>query len=109
MGYQDYSHYTMAEGRCNCAGITVSIPEMPKESAICYWYGYKIYNMIHFDTNRISSNCRRAGSCVGSIIFVMAKDEVHITDPKEQLKTYEDHDTQTGHTVIRQFCGGCGR
>lgn len=28
----------MPEGRCNCASIKVSIPEMPKESAICYWY-----------------------------------------------------------------------
>jgi hypothetical protein len=32
-----HSHI-MAEGRCNCGNITVSIPEMPKQSVICYWY-----------------------------------------------------------------------
>jgi hypothetical protein len=28
----------MPEGRCNCGSIKISIPEIPKESAICYWY-----------------------------------------------------------------------
>jgi hypothetical protein len=27
----------MAQGRCNCGSIKVSIPEMPKQSIICYW------------------------------------------------------------------------
>ncbi|KAI4715100.1 hypothetical protein J4E89_000786 [Alternaria sp. Ai002NY15] len=26
----------MAEGRCNCGSITVSMPSMPEQSAICY-------------------------------------------------------------------------
>lgn len=30
----------MAEGRCNCASIKVSVAELPKESMICYWCDY---------------------------------------------------------------------
>ncbi|OSS44785.1 hypothetical protein B5807_10673 [Epicoccum nigrum] len=81
----------MAEGRCNCASIKVSIPEMPKESIICY-----------------CANCRRAGSAPGSIIHMLDKSEVTIDDSKGTLKSYRDGDTKSGNTIIRQFCSNCG-
>jgi len=30
--------FNMAEGHCNCASISVSIPELPETSIVCYWY-----------------------------------------------------------------------
>ncbi|KAF2825705.1 hypothetical protein CC86DRAFT_351653 [Ophiobolus disseminans] len=81
----------MAEGHCNCASISVSIPELPERSAVCY-----------------CSNCRRAGSSVGSFLYIIDKADVNITDPKGNLKSYDDADTKSGHHIIRQFCGNCG-
>ncbi|KZM27295.1 uncharacterized protein EKO05_0005572 [Ascochyta rabiei] len=81
----------MPDGRCNCAGIKVSIAELPKESVICY-----------------CGNCRRAGSTPGSIVYMFDKSEVTINDPKSALKSYTDSDTTSGNTIIRQFCSNCG-
>ncbi|KAH6642269.1 Mss4-like protein [Boeremia exigua] len=81
----------MLEGRCNCASIKVSIPELPKNSAICY-----------------CANCRRQGSGPGSILYVFDKLQVKIDDPKGALKNYKDSDTTSGNTITRQFCGNCG-
>ncbi|KAH7355790.1 Mss4-like protein [Pyrenochaeta sp. MPI-SDFR-AT-0127] len=81
----------MAEGRCNCASIKVSIPAMPEQSAICY-----------------CSNCRRAGSTVGSIVYVLEKTDVTVHDPGNKLKSYKDSDTTSKNTITRQFCSGCG-
>lgn len=98
----------MAEGRCNCASITVSIPELPKESVICYWYATHSSHSPFTLLTAHSSNCRRAGSTPGSLIYVMNKSEVTFTDPKHNLKSYDDGDTKTGNHIIRQFCGKCG-
>jgi hypothetical protein len=81
----------MPEGRCNCASIKISIPEIPNESAICY-----------------CGNCRRAGSTPGSIVYFYDRDQVKIDDDKGALKTYTDSDTTSGNTIFRQFCGNCG-
>ncbi|CAO2655257.1 Nn.00g103210.m01.CDS01 [Neocucurbitaria sp. VM-36] len=55
-----------------------------------------------------SSNCRRAGSSVGSIVYVFDKADVTIDDPKSSLKSYKDSDTKSGNTITRQFCANCG-
>lgn len=55
-----------------------------------------------------SSNCRRAGSCAGSILFPVDKPDVTIHDAGGNLKTYKDTDTKSGNTVTRKFCGICG-
>jgi hypothetical protein len=34
----EYNTLIMTEGRCNCGSIHVSIPALPEQSAICYWY-----------------------------------------------------------------------
>ncbi|KAH3913019.1 hypothetical protein HBH56_110730 [Parastagonospora nodorum] len=81
----------MVEGRCNCASIKVTLPELPKESVICY-----------------CANCRRGGGTFGSIVFPMTKDDAKISDAKGTLKSYTDNDTTTGNTIIRQFCSDCG-
>ncbi|CAN9230101.1 unnamed protein product [Alternaria alternata] len=81
----------MTEGRCNCGSIKVSIPALPEQSAICY-----------------CANCRRAGSCAGSIIYMFDKSEVTVNDPSNNLKNYKDSDTKSGNSITRQFCGNCG-
>ena len=55
-----------------------------------------------------SSNCRRAGSSVGSIVYVFEKADVTIDDPNSSLKSYKDSDTKSGNTITRQFCANCG-
>ncbi|USP82052.1 hypothetical protein yc1106_09326 [Curvularia clavata] len=81
----------MAEGRCNCGQIKVSIPALPEESLLC-----------------CCSNCRRSGSSVGAIIYAFDTSEVTINDPNSNLKKYQDNDTKSGKSLIRQFCGNCG-
>ncbi|KAH8725790.1 Mss4-like protein [Phaeosphaeriaceae sp. PMI808] len=81
----------MVEGRCNCGGIKVRLAELPAQSIICY-----------------CSNCRRAGSNIGSIVYVFEKNKVHIDDPNGNLKVYKDNDTKSGNAIIRQFCSNCG-
>jgi hypothetical protein len=81
----------MAEGHCNCGSIKVSIPALPEKSAICY-----------------CSNCRRAGSSIGSIVYILDKPDVTIIDPSDKLKSYHDDDTKSGNPITRQFCSNCG-
>lgn len=57
----------------------------------------------------LSFNCRRAGSSIGSIVYVFDKEDVTIDDSTSSLKSYKDSDTISGNTITRQFCGGCGR
>ncbi|KAF2851545.1 hypothetical protein T440DRAFT_448817 [Plenodomus tracheiphilus IPT5] len=81
----------MATGRCNCGSINVSIAAVPEQSAICY-----------------CSNCRRAGSCAGSVIFILERKDVKVEDKRSSLKEYTDSDTTSGNTITRQFCSHCG-
>ncbi|KAF2678570.1 hypothetical protein K458DRAFT_423018 [Lentithecium fluviatile CBS 122367] len=81
----------MAEGRCNCGSIRVSIPALPEQSAICY-----------------CANCKRAGSSSFSLVYLLNKSDVHIKDPNGALKNYQDKDTKSGNTLTRQFCANCG-
>ncbi|KAI8932102.1 hypothetical protein NX059_010987 [Plenodomus lindquistii] len=81
----------MATGRCNCGSIRVTIPAIPETSAICY-----------------CSNCRRAGSCAGSVIFIFDKKDVKVEDRTSSLKDYTDSDTTSGNTITRRFCSDCG-
>jgi hypothetical protein len=75
--------------------------------------GYMLLVHSHQDshittTNYHSSNCRRAGSSIGSLVYVSQKSDVQITDPRGNLKSYDDGDTTSGNHIIRQFCGNCG-
>ncbi|PSN59378.1 hypothetical protein BS50DRAFT_579976 [Corynespora cassiicola Philippines] len=80
-----------AEGRCNCGAIKVTISELPAQSLICY-----------------CSNCRRAGSSAFSANYFVEKANVDVSDPKGALKSYDDNDTKSGNTIIREFCSICG-
>ncbi|KAF2126597.1 hypothetical protein P153DRAFT_378153 [Dothidotthia symphoricarpi CBS 119687] len=81
----------MVDGRCNCGGIKVSIAQLPEQSAICYCF-----------------NCRRTGSGVGSIVYILDKKDITVNDPNNLIKNYKDSDTKSGSTITRQFCGDCG-
>jgi hypothetical protein len=98
----------MAEGRCNCGSIKVSISALPEQSAICYWYAHQdIVTLVRL-THYNSANCRRAGSSIGSIVYVFDKSEVKINDPEGSIKSYKDSDTKSGNSITRQFCATCG-
>jgi hypothetical protein len=55
-----------------------------------------------------SANCRRAGSSVGSIVYMLDKTEIKLEDPQGTLKSYKDSDTKSGNSITRQFCSNCG-
>jgi hypothetical protein len=46
-----------------------------------------------------SSNCRRAGSSVGSIVYILDKTEVEIEDGCGSLRSYKDSDTKSGGAI----------
>lgn len=60
-------------------------------------------------THASSSNCKRAGSSMCSIVFMLDHSEVDIQDPSGALKNYTDANTKSGNAITRQFCGNCGR
>ncbi|KAL5377479.1 hypothetical protein DPSP01_009817 [Paraphaeosphaeria sporulosa] len=78
-------------GRCNCSSITVTLEQLPSNSALCY-----------------CSNCKRSGSGLCSIVYILDRSAVTVNDPKATLKTYQDNDTKSGKTIHRTFCSNCG-
>lgn len=75
-------------GRCLCGAITYEFPDDPAVWAVCHCL-----------------NCQRqAGSAFSTLAGVpMAK--FNMTG---EPKLYEDHDTDSGNSVQRYFCGECG-
>jgi hypothetical protein len=105
----------MIEGRCNCGSIKVTIPALPEQSSICSWYTPPIplstlshHTHTYLPSTLHSANCKRAGSAPFSIVHILSKSLVTISDPANLLKSYEDRDTKSGNLLIRQFCGKCG-
>ncbi|KAK8087280.1 Mss4-like protein [Apiospora phragmitis] len=53
-------------------------------------------------------NCQICGGSAYSVNLVYLKDAVTVTKGLDNLKTYEDKDTDSGKSVWRRFCGRCG-
>ncbi|WP_077145588.1 GFA family protein [Sphingopyxis sp. KK2] len=76
------------EGGCNCGAIRYRLGGDPITVAVCH-----------------CANCRRQSGSAFSVNVVVAADAMQMTG---DLTTYEDHDTESGQPVLRQFCAACG-
>ncbi|KAL4911476.1 hypothetical protein BDW74DRAFT_172935 [Aspergillus multicolor] len=77
------------KGCCICGSIQVSLKEQPPNSLRCY-----------------CRNCARSGGG-SSINYVVDEPEFSLQDTGS-LKSFEDSQTLSGNTILRQFCGNCG-
>ncbi|KAF2801923.1 uncharacterized protein BDZ99DRAFT_552187 [Mytilinidion resinicola] len=79
------------QGHCNCGSVRVTLPDQPASSLICFCL-----------------NFRRAGGVLASLNYTLAKSTAIVSDSKSVLKRYHDSNTDSGNTIIRNFCGNCG-
>jgi hypothetical protein len=56
-----------------------------------------------------SKNCRRAGAGPFTVNYYIDLSSINLQDPKGVLKSYTDSNTISGNTIVRKFCGECGR
>jgi hypothetical protein len=76
------------EGGCNCGAVRYRLTGDPIAVAVCH-----------------CSNCRRQSGSAFSVNVVVRSDAMQVTG---DLTTWEDHDTESGQPVLRQFCAACG-
>ncbi|SEH19320.1 Uncharacterized conserved protein [Sphingopyxis sp. YR583] len=76
------------EGGCNCGAVRYRLSDNPITVAVCH-----------------CANCRRQSGSAFSVNVVVAADAMKLTG---DLTTHEDHDTESGQPVLRQFCATCG-
>jgi len=76
------------EGGCNCGAVRYVLTAEPQVVAACH-----------------CSNCRRQSGAAFSVNLVVPLDAMEVTG---ELASYADHDTASGKTVHRQYCGSCG-
>ncbi|KAJ5581101.1 hypothetical protein N7450_007402 [Penicillium hetheringtonii] len=77
-------------GSCNCASISIALPEQPSNSIVC-----------HCD------NCRKGGGAF-SVNYFIPEDDMTVEDASKTLKIYEDPNTASGNVIQRHFCSNCG-
>lgn len=76
------------EGGCNCGAVRYRLSGDPITVAVCH-----------------CANCRRQSGSAFSVNLVVAASAMTLSG---ELTTYEDHDTESGQPVQRQFCATCG-
>jgi hypothetical protein len=76
------------EGGCNCGAVRYRIGRQPVTVAVCH-----------------CANCRRQSGSAFSVNLIVPGDAMTLNG---ELVTYEDHDTESGRPVLRQFCATCG-
>ncbi len=76
------------EGGCNCGAVRYRLNGEPITVAVCH-----------------CANCRRQSGSAFSVNIVVAGEAMQLSG---DLTTYEDHDTESGQPVLRQFCATCG-
>ncbi len=76
------------EGGCNCGAVRYRLSGDPITVAICH-----------------CANCRRQSGSAFSVNVIVAGDAMRLSG---DLATFEDHDTESGQPVLRQFCAVCG-
>ncbi|RAH67552.1 GFA family protein [Aspergillus aculeatinus CBS 121060] len=76
-------------GHCLCGGVKVTLNEQPPRSLRCF-----------------CRNCGRTGGG-SSINYVLDEADVKFL-ATSTLTDFEDSQTESGNTVLRQFCGRCG-
>ncbi|KAK8862715.1 GFA family protein [Apiospora arundinis] len=81
----------VTHGNCLCGAIEIKATGDFKASVAC--------------------SCKNCQSCSGSafsVNFAYPKDTVTIAKGLDDVRTYEDKNTDSGKTVLRRFCGRCG-
>ena len=80
-------------GSCLCGAITYTLNAPPFQAILCH-----------------CRNCRKSSGTAFMTNCFYPTTSLHITHhlSPTTLKGYADHDTVTGATVERQFCGTCG-
>ncbi|CAI7598658.1 unnamed protein product [Penicillium pancosmium] len=78
-------------GSCNCASVSIALPEQPPNSILC-----------HCD------NCKKAGGGAFSVNYFISEDDMTVEDASNTLKIYYDSNTATGNVIQRNFCSNCG-
>ncbi|KAJ5476102.1 Glutathione-dependent formaldehyde-activating enzyme/centromere protein V [Penicillium sp. IBT 31633x] len=81
----------MIVGSCLCGNVQYELRGDPINTAMCF-----------------CNNCRKSTGSIGMANSWYKKDAVTITKGAGALRTYEDHATDSGATVERSFCTGCG-
>ncbi|KAJ5892740.1 Glutathione-dependent formaldehyde-activating enzyme/centromere protein V [Penicillium tannophilum] len=76
----------MVTGSCLCGNVQYVLRGDPINTAMCF-----------------CNNCRKSTGSIG-----MANSWYNKEASAETLRTYEDHATDSGATVERSFCPGCG-
>jgi hypothetical protein len=76
------------QGGCNCGAVRYRLADDPITVAVCH-----------------CANCRRQSGSAFSVNVIVAGDAMSLSG---DLATYEDHDTESGQPVLRQFCAACG-
>ena len=76
------------QGGCNCGAIRYRLTGDPLAVAACH-----------------CANCRRQSGSAFSVNIIVRADAMDMTG---KVTTWEDHDTESGQPVLRQFCATCG-
>lgn len=75
-------------GGCNCGAVRYEITETPRTVAVCHCI-----------------NCRKQSGSAFSVNLLVSFAAMTV---EGELKTYVDHDTESGVPLLRQFCPKCG-
>lgn len=75
-------------GGCNCGAIRYTLAAPPLAVAACH-----------------CTSCRRQSGATYSVNLVVRADSMAV---EGNLASWDDHDTESGKPVSRQFCGTCG-
>lgn len=76
------------KGGCNCGAIRYAITSAPVAVAACH-----------------CTRCRRQSGAAYSVNLVIRASSMSV---EGSLAVFEEHDTESGELLRREFCGACG-
>ncbi|KAJ5109356.1 Glutathione-dependent formaldehyde-activating enzyme/centromere protein V [Penicillium angulare] len=81
----------MIPGSCLCGKIQYELSGEPVNAVMCF-----------------CNNCRKTTGSLGMANSWYTKQNFKFTKGADDIRTYEDHATDSGATVERSFCPNCG-
>ncbi|KAK8108037.1 uncharacterized protein PG998_010050 [Apiospora kogelbergensis] len=81
----------VAHGKCLCGAVEIKAEGESMTTVACS-----------------CTNCQTCGGTTYTVNLVYPKDTVTVTSGMEDIREYEDKNTDSGRTVLRRFCGRCG-
>ncbi|KAF7370437.1 DUF636 domain-containing protein [Mycena sanguinolenta] len=82
---------TVRNGSCLCHKVRFTVEGDPFTCGLCH-----------------CSNCQKATGSAFMTNAFFVPDKLTVTEGQEFIKAYDDNDTTSGNTLIRQFCSNCG-